>query len=133
METARLLRRHSTAPCSFDARTCRLPSWLRRTPARVSHPLLCSLQTSSAAAWCRDTRELYAFSWPPCCHLLPLLQVNSRYFAFLCVTMIDVQKRCLSEGKRPFQSEKWRGSQVVRSRSAKPLFAGSIPAPACFH
>src|SRR5436189_5426273 len=24
----------------------------------------------------------------------------------------------------------WRGSQVVRSRSAKPLFAGSIPAPA---
>src|SRR6266404_5206670 len=24
-----------------------------------------------------------------------------------------------------------RGSQVVRSRSAKPLFAGSIPAPAC--
>ena len=25
-----------------------------------------------------------------------------------------------------------RGSQVVRSRSAKPLFAGSIPAPACF-
>src|SRR6266550_3263140 len=27
----------------------------------------------------------------------------------------------------------WRGSQVVRSRSAKPLFAGSIPAPASFH
>src|SRR6266481_2919865 len=27
---------------------------------------------------------------------------------------------------------KWRGSQVVRSRSAKPLFAGSIPAPAFF-
>ena|SRR5439155_5789595 len=27
-------------------------------------------------------------------------------------------------------SHKWRGSQVVRSRSAKPLFAGSIPAPA---
>jgi hypothetical protein len=27
-------------------------------------------------------------------------------------------------------SYKWRGSQVVRSRSAKPLFAGSIPAPA---
>ena len=26
-----------------------------------------------------------------------------------------------------------RGSQVVRSRSAKPLFAGSIPAPASFH
>ena len=26
-----------------------------------------------------------------------------------------------------------RGSQVVRSRSAKPLFAGSIPAPAFFH
>src|SRR6266404_4332776 len=25
-----------------------------------------------------------------------------------------------------------RGSQVVRSRSAKPLFAGSIPAPASF-
>src|SRR5207244_6202531 len=24
----------------------------------------------------------------------------------------------------------WRGSQVVRSRSAKPLFAGAIPAPA---
>src|SRR6266436_9542035 len=28
-------------------------------------------------------------------------------------------------------SQKRRGSQVVRSRSAKPLFAGSIPAPAC--
>src|SRR5213080_4423916 len=27
-------------------------------------------------------------------------------------------------------SHHWRGSQVVRSRSAKPLFAGSIPAPA---
>src|SRR5262249_26540811 len=26
----------------------------------------------------------------------------------------------------------WRGSQVVRSRSAKPLFAGSIPAPAFY-
>ena len=26
-----------------------------------------------------------------------------------------------------------RGSQVVRSRSAKPLFAGSIPAPASHH
>src|SRR5439155_17056937 len=29
-------------------------------------------------------------------------------------------------------SHKRRGSQVVRSRSAKPLFAGSIPAPASF-
>src|SRR5438270_2263656 len=29
-------------------------------------------------------------------------------------------------------AKRWRGSQVVRSGSAKPLFAGSIPAPASF-
>ena len=58
----------------------------------------------------------------------------------MCQTPIDLRSTLDSESFRellqaPLQrycplSHHWRGSQVVRSRSAKPLFAGSIPAPA---
>src|SRR5947208_16658397 len=41
-----------------------------------------------------------------------------------------LEKRCFHREKGRFTVKIWRGSQVVRSRSAKPLFAGSIPAPA---
>ena len=53
--------------------------------------------------------------------LLPQKQVNSRYYAFLCVTMIDARKTLFSEWKRLFQSEKTRCSEIGGQRLIQPL------------
>jgi hypothetical protein len=40
---------------------------------------------------------------------LPQKQVNSRYYAFFCVTMIETPKKLFSERKWPFQRAKTAG------------------------